>query len=86
MSAWSTNCEDIDNSRWFGLESHGNDQYSFVFCAGFKCIPYPGFWKPFDVYNDARVKWVSDTRIEVSNDDKDAGWEGYIGFDQCRVY
>ncbi len=86
LSAWSVDCENFDKSRCFGLEHHGGDKYMFIFCAGFKCIPYPGFWRPFDVYNDKRVRWVSETKMEVSNNDKDAGWDGYIPFDRCLTY
>jgi len=87
VSAWSTNCENIDNSRWFALESHGDKQYMFVFCAGFKCIPLPGFGrKLFDVYNDKRIKWISETEMKLSNKHKYAGWEGDITFDRCREY
>jgi hypothetical protein len=59
----------------------------FVFCAGFKCIPLPGFGrKPFDVYNDKRVKWISETEMKLSNKHKYAGWEGDITFNLCREY
>jgi len=86
LSAWSTHCDDIDNNRWFALVLQGENNYMFKICAGFKCIPYPGFWKPFDVYKDQRVKWVSDSEMKISNNDKDAGWEGYITFNRCQVY
>ena len=78
LSAWSTGCENMENNRWFVLESQGKNKYMFTICAGFKCIPYPGFWKSFDVYDDKRVNWASETKMEVSNNDKDAGWEDYI--------
>jgi len=86
LSAWSTDCERIEQSRWFALESHGADKYMFIYCAGFKCTPYPGFWEPFDVYDDPRVMWISASEMEVSNRDKDAGWEGYIAFHRCMDY
>ncbi len=86
LSAWSTDCANLEESRWFALESVNGDRYRFTLCAGFTCIPYPGFREPFDVYHDPRIRWLSDTRMEVHNDDKDAGWEGFVGFDRCREY
>lgn len=86
LSAWSTDCANMEKSRWFALEQHGDDKYMFVFCAGFKCIPYPGFRKPFNVYADSRVKWRSESRMAVSNDDDEAGWDGYLEFKRCREY
>ncbi len=86
LSAWSVNCENIKKSRWFALESQGDKRHMLTICAGSKCIPYPGFWKPFNIYNDKRVKWISETKMKVSNSDKDAGWEGYITFNRCIEY
>ncbi len=82
---WATNYSDTNNSRWFLLAYQGEDQYTLNLCAGFKCIPYPGFWRPFDIFNDERIKWISTTSMEVSNDDKDAGWPGYITFNKCII-
>lgn len=84
LSEWSTDCDNVKKSRWFLLDHQGGNDYMLVICAGFKCIPYPGFWKPFDIYNDKKVKWVTDTEMKVSNNDKDAGWEGYITFNRCH--
>jgi len=86
LSTWSTDCKNIEKSRWFGLENQGEKKYMFIFCAGYTCIPYPGFWGAFDVYNDKRVKWVSETKMKVSNNDKDAGWDGHITFNRCHEY
>ena len=86
LSAWSIDCEQMEKNRWFALESWGDDQFMLIFCAGFKCIPYPGFWKPFDIYHDERIKWLSETAMEVTNDDKDAGWQGAVVFHRCKKY
>lgn len=86
LSTWSTDCDNQKTARWFALEQHGEDEYMFIFCYGFKCIRLPGFWEPFDVYDDPRVRWLSESSMEVSNDDKDAGWDGYIEFHRCMSY
>ncbi len=86
LSAWSTDCENINKSRWFALESQDKGKYMLTVCGGSTCIPYPGFWESFDIYNDSRVKWITESKMEVSNSDKDAGWEGYITFNRCLVY
>jgi len=86
LSAWSTDCDNMEKSRWFALESHGTNKYMFTFCAATKCIPYPGFFEAFDVYHDKRVKWISENEMSVSNSDKDAGWKGKILFKRCIEY
>lgn len=86
LSTWSTDCQNLNKSRRFALEYLKRERYLFSFCVGFKCIPYPGFAEPFDVYDDKRVKWISDEVIHVSNNDKTAGWEGHLVFTRCSAH
>ncbi len=43
ISAWSTDCSDLDNNRWFAVEKKAEDQYRFIICARFQVHSLPGF-------------------------------------------
>jgi hypothetical protein len=67
----------------FALESYEKNKYTISLCSGFKCILYPGFKEPFDVYNDKRIEWISETEINVSNKPL---WKGSKTFHRCLTY
>jgi len=77
--------EDKPFFMWFAMDEETTDKSPLQFCHGWRCIPYPGFWEYFDLKNDPRIKWISDNQIEVSNSDKDVGWEGFKQFNRCEL-
>ena len=81
LTLWQISCESTSEG-WFGLVA-ADDKEQLIIGAGSKTIPYPGFWKPVDVYNDIRFKWINAHELQLKNFDKDAGWDGYKTFYNC---
>ena len=81
-SGWSTNCAD-ESAGLIAIDPVQNNLFEIIMCSGFKCIRYPGFWEPLDIYSDNRFKWISSTEFKLKNNDKDAGWEGYRTYKRC---
>ncbi len=81
ITVWQISC-DSTSEGWFGLVAKG-DEEQLIVGAYSKTIPYPGFWKPVDVYNDIRFKWINAHELQLKNFDKDAGWKGFKTFYNC---
>ncbi len=81
ITLWQRSCE-TTSEGWFGLVAEG-DQEQLIVGTHSKTIPYPGFWKPVDVYNDIRFNWINTHELQLKNFDKDAGWEGFNTFYNC---
>ncbi len=81
ITLWQISC-DSESKGWFGLVAE-NDKEQLIIGAGSKTIPYPGFWKPVDVYNDIRFKWINAHELQLKNFDKDAGWKEFKTFYNC---
>ena len=81
ITLWQISC-DSESKGWFGLVAEG-DKEQLIIGAGSKTIPYPGFWKPVDVYNDIRFKWINAHELQLKNFDKDAGWKDFKTFYNC---
>ena len=70
---------------WFLMDESATDKSPIQFCAGWKCIPYPGFWEYFELRKDPRINWIGPDKLELANSDKDAGWDGFKTFNRCEV-
>ncbi len=81
ITLWQISC-DSESKGWFGLVAEG-DKEQLIIGAYSKTIPYPGFWKPVDVYNDIRFKWINAHELQLKNFDKDAGWKDFKTFYNC---
>ena len=82
ITLWRISCESTSKG-WFGLVAEG-DKEQLIIGTYSKTILYPGFWKPVDVYNDIRFKWISAHELQLKNFDKDAGWKGFKTFYNCN--
>ena len=81
ITLWQISC-DSESKGWFGLVAEA-DKEQLIIGAYSKTIPYPGFWKPVDVYNDIRFKWINAHELQLKNFDKDAGWKDFKTFYNC---
>ncbi len=82
ITLWKISC-DSESKGWFGLVAEG-DKEQLIIGAGSKTIPYPGFWKPVDVYSDIRFKWINAYELQLKNFDKNAGWKDFKTFYNCN--